>query len=109
MKVVEKSVMPDGTKIQIEDWREDCPEFQQTISIAAYPISKHTGKWKWIREGEVFRLSLDRNFVNSAEVKEVFKMLESGEFELEDLAAHFHDGLKAQWYLGIIEKLHPDW
>lgn len=39
MKVVKKSKMPDGTHIQIEDWK-DVYDFMNIYSIATYPKAK---------------------------------------------------------------------
>lgn len=42
MKVLNKGVMPDGTKIQMEDWHEDFPTIHTPKDVvAAYPIAKH--------------------------------------------------------------------
>ena len=45
MKVLKTGEMPNGTAIQLEDWREDYPTVWDTVSIGAYPIAKNTGKW----------------------------------------------------------------
>ena len=44
MKVVRKSKMPDGTDIQIEDWK-DVYEFMSIYSIATYPKAKNSSKY----------------------------------------------------------------
>lgn len=48
MKVIDRAVMPDGTKIQLEDWHdENTKEYPDLhgYTIGAYPIAKNTNKW----------------------------------------------------------------
>lgn len=41
MRVLCKNVMPDKTKIQIEDWSEDFPKIHSENDVlAAYPVAK---------------------------------------------------------------------
>lgn len=40
MKVLETGAMPDGTKIQIEDWHENYKFLAPASTLGAYPISK---------------------------------------------------------------------
>lgn len=101
MKVLERSVMSNGTKVQLEDWREDYPSVYNTISIAAYPIAKNTGKYKWIQAGDSFRLTISRGFNSDNEVMGIFKSLVNGTITIEEVADHFWDGDKAKWYLGM--------
>lgn len=51
--------MPDGTKIQLEDWSEDNPkQFPNLygLEIHVYPIQKRFGKWQtgYHKPNEVF-------------------------------------------------------
>ena len=42
-KIIEKAVMPDGTKIQFEDWRSENTKENPDLygfQIGAYPIAK---------------------------------------------------------------------
>jgi len=103
MIVRERSEMPDGTKIQIEDWKEDYPGVHDTLTIAAYPKAKNTGKYSWVRKGETFRLEISRGFKTDEHVKEVFDMLSIGCMKLEDLADNYWDGQKAKFYMGLAE------
>lgn len=99
MKVLERAVMPDGTKIQIEDWTEDytcC----NTLSMAAYPVAKNTGKYRTVRSRETFRLSLE-GYKTDEDVKQCYKELESGVSKIEDFADKFRYGDKDKWYLGM--------
>ena len=48
MKVIERTTMPDGTKIQLEDWSDkNTKEFPDLygLQIGAYPIRKGYCKW----------------------------------------------------------------
>jgi hypothetical protein len=102
MKILQKATMPNGTKIQLEDWNEHGTE--QRLTIGAYPIAKNTGKYRWIEGGKIFRLSISQNeyagYTNDA-VKADFEALQNGEKKLEDLSKHFWNLEKDMWYLGM--------
>lgn len=107
MNVVERAVMPNGTEIQLEDWREnntkEYPDLYGLI-IGAYPIAKNTGKHRWIESGQTFRLDISMNQYrgySNDDVKADFEALKSGEKSLEDLADHFWNGEKDMWLLGM--------
>lgn len=106
MKVIEFAVMPNGTEIVLEDWSDkNTPEYPDLygLIIGAYPIAKNTGKY-WFRGGEKFRLTISMNQYtgySNKDVKADFEALKSGEKSLEDLAAHFWNGEKDMWYLGM--------
>lgn len=107
MKVIDKSVMPDGTEIQLEDWSEhNSAEYPDLygFTIGAYPIAKNTGRYRWVRGGERFRLTIAHNSYagyTNEHVKADYDALASGEKTLEDLSAHFWYGEKDKWYLGM--------
>lgn len=64
LKIIDKAVLSDGTKIQLEDWHSENSEKYPDLygyMIGAYPKAKNTGKWGWVRTGETFRLSIGRN------------------------------------------------
>lgn len=107
MKVIEKAVMSDGTKIQLEDWSDkNTKEYPDLygLQIGAYPIAKNTGKYRWVEGGQIFRLTVSMNqyagYTND-DVKSDFEALKNGEKNLEDLADHFWYGEKDMWYLGM--------
>lgn len=107
MKVIERAVMPNKTEIILEDWSDkNTPEYPDLygLQIGAYPVAKNTGKWGWVKNNERFRLSIHsneyQNYTND-DVKADFETLKSGEKSLEDLAAHFWNGEKDMWYLGM--------
>ena len=109
MKVVERATMPDGTKILLEDWSdkntEQFPDLYG-LQIGAYPIRKGYCKWfGWFgKPAERFRLTISQNKYTSYsnnDVREDFEALKNGIKSLEDLAAHFWDGEKDMWYLGM--------
>lgn len=89
MKVLKKATTPEGTKIQIEDWREDY-SFIETLGIAAYPIAKES-RGKWIRKNETFRLSITDNFNSDDEVYNIFNKLIDGSITLKELSKNFRD------------------
>lgn len=107
MKVIERAAMPDGTEILLEDWTDKNTEkFTDLygLMIGAYPIAKNTGKYGWIRRGELFRISISQNkytgYYND-DVRADFEALKNGTKSLEDLAAHFWNKEKDMWYLGM--------
>ena len=103
MRVVDKNKLPDGTVIQIEDWKSDYPGTFNTLTIAAYPIAKNTSKYMWVRKGEIFRLELLRGFKTDEYVKDLFEKLVNGTVKLEDLSDHFWDRDKSLFYMGLKE------
>lgn len=108
MKVIKESKMPNGIEIKIEDWTKDYSCYD-TLSIAAYPIAKNTGKWGWVRGGEKFRLGLSRNFESNDQVYTVFKQLENGEVKLEELHNHYGNCGKDKYYMGLINCFSPEY
>lgn len=100
MKVLERATTPDGTKIQIEDWKKDYSCFN-VLNIATYPIAKNTSKYKWIEGGKTFRLDI-RGFNNDEEVKQAFDDLVNGVKQITDFANQFYNGDKDRYYMGLI-------
>lgn len=100
MEIIKKSVMPDKTLIQIEDWTRDYPCVYDCYIIAAYPIAKNSSQYGFIRGGDNFRLGLER-FANNEEVNDTFVKLENGKLKLEALTEHYRDPRDA-YYMGIV-------
>ena len=101
-KILQKDVMPDGTNIQIEDWKEVYP-FEKTVKIGAYPLAKNSGRHGWIQRNEKFRLELSRNFNSDKEVYSIYEALTNGSVKLEDLDDHYYHGDRDRFYLGLID------
>ena len=101
MKILEKATMPNGVKIQLEDWREQ----NQGIQIGAYPIAKNSSKYKWVIKDQPFRLTIAKNeylgYLDS-HVKADFEALKRGKKQLEDLSRYFWNGAKDMFYLGML-------
>lgn len=103
MKIIECAIMPDGTEIQLEDWSESFPDVCG-LTIGAYPIARNTGKYGLVQGGKIFRLSIPQNkYVgySNNDVWADFEELKAGTKTLKDLAAHFGNGEKDMWYLGM--------
>lgn len=106
MKIIEHAIMPDGTAILLEDWSdENTEQFPDLygLTIGAYPIAKNTGKY-WIQGGQPFRLTISQNKYtgySNDDVRADFEALKNGTKALENLAAHFWNGEKDMWYLGM--------
>lgn len=103
MKVIKRSTMPDGTKIQIEDWKNGYTIFK-TLSIAAYPVAKADSEYNIIKKNTTFRLDMSTGFTSDEEVNKIFDDLENGKINLIDLSSHFWNGQKDKFLLtGITE------
>ena len=107
MKVLERAIMSNETKIQLEDWSDNnTPEYPDLygLQIGAYPIAKNTEKYRWIKKGDMFRLTISMNrhtgYTNE-DVRADFEALKNGTKCLEDLSDHFWNGEKDMWYLGM--------
>ena len=98
-KILRKAEMPDGTKIQTEDWKEVYNE--KTIWIGAYPKAKFGGRYGWIEKGKIFRLTINRGFSSDTEVNLIFDALVEGKLKLEDLSEHYYDIQRAKFYMGF--------
>lgn len=107
MKIISKGRMPNGVKIQLEDWSEDTG-----LMIGAYPIALATSKYEWVRAGELFRLSISENkyagYTNEM-VANDYNELILGTKKLEDLADHFWNGEKDKWLLGMFVPGTDEW
>ena len=101
MKILKRGQMPDGTKIQIEDWKENY-SFKNVYTIGTYPLAVNTSKNSLIRAGETFRLELD-GFKTNEEVEDIFTKLEKGKIELKDLSDYFLQGHTDKFYLGLVK------
>mgnify|MGYP007105713496 CR=1 FL=1 len=109
MKIIEKSKMPDGTLIQLEDWHDkNTKDYNDLYGyvIGVYPVAKNSGRLGWVKSGERFRISISYNkFANYTDemVLNDFEALKNGEKTLSDLKDHFFNNFKDQFYLGIID------
>ena len=92
MKIITEGKMPDGTHIQLEDWRTSFPETKSLWhTIGAYPRSlKNSGRLFGPRRGEEFRL--DMKFKSAAEAMEAYEKLVRGDAELLDYRERFWNG-----------------
>ena len=107
IKIIEKATMPDGTKIQLEDWSDkntaEYPDLRG-MAIAAYPIKRNRGRYDWGDPSQPFRLHIEQNKYqnySNDDVTSDFEALKSGKKTLEDLSDHFWYGDKDKWYLGM--------
>ena len=113
MKIIERATMPDGTKIQLEDWSEkNTEQFPDLygLTIGAYPIAERTGKYRLIEGGKRFRISISQNKYtgySNNNVRADFEALKNGTKSLEDLSAHFWNGEKDMWCLGMDTDYRP--
>lgn len=81
--IIRCGLMPDGTKIQIEDWSRSYKLFAPCSTVAAFPKSKvNLISRDVIGEGETFRASF--TFFNAEEAERAFERLLKGEATLKD-------------------------
>ena len=113
-KIIDKAVLPNGTKIQLEDWHENnttnYPELYG-YTIAAYPVAKNSSRMGWIKVNDTFRLAIGFNKYTGYTDEKVLKdyeTLKNGEKTLADLREHFNNGAKSEFYLGLINE-EPEW
>lgn len=110
MQILDKAVMPDGTKIQLEDWHdENSKEYPDLYGyeIGVYPIAKNTGKYGFIESGQTFRLTLSCNNYKGYTDDMIltdYEALKNGTKTLVDLKDHFYQGPKDEFYLGLIDQ-----
>jgi hypothetical protein len=114
MQTIDRAVMADGTKIQLEDWHSENSEEYPDLhgyTIGAYPIAKNTSRFGWIRKGEKFRLAIARNeYANYTDdmVLADYEALKNGTKSFADLREHFWNREKDAFYLGLTDK-EPEW
>lgn len=111
MKIIRKDTMPNGVKIQLEDWSKEYPDLFG-LQIGAYPIAKNSGKYGFTLSGDRFRLTIATNTYDdytNADVTADYEALVNGQKSLEDLAAHFWNGEKDKWYLGMFKPDTDEW
>lgn len=83
MKILQKGTMPNGTKIQIEDWSKDYNFKFYSSTLASYPISKTNHKGSFApKEGKLYRFAFD--FKTEEEAKNAFNSLIKGNKSLLD-------------------------
>lgn len=85
----------DGQKVlaRLENWNDDYEFFEPFDRVVAYPISKKTVGYGYIKEGRKFRLSLD--FDNEQESKKALDNLINSEKTFTDYIRHIEPKLRA--------------
>ncbi len=82
-EITKRGEMPDGTKIQVENWEPVYPGLSEPFYCVAYPISKAncTGCFA-PKTGEKFRAAFSFPTLKAAET--VFNALKTGTAQLEN-------------------------
>lgn len=97
MKVIRKGIMPDGTKVQIEDWSEDYSFHSPADTVAAYPKAKCTiynKHWDYPKVNNTFRA--DFTFEGKKDAERAFEDLISGNANLKDFIENMRDSELAE-------------
>lgn len=103
MKVLNRGIMPDKTKIQLEDWSEDYPSFHaKSDVIAAYPIAKVSASrtvfeginrqpcvWEYPPQYHSFRLCL--RFPCGSDAEKAYSKLLDGTARLLDYVEYMEE------------------
>ncbi len=77
MKVLKRGTMPDGTKIQIEEWKENYSFMPYGSTIASYPVSKMSHEGQYSPKGNsVYRFQFD--FKSNEETEQAYNSLTNG-------------------------------
>lgn len=103
MTIIEKSVTPFGTKIQLEDWGDAYPNIFRYM-IGAYPIAENSEEFS--KRGKPFRIGISANKYigyTDDDVLHDYEALKSGEKTLADLREHFWNKKSDCYCLGIEE------
>ena len=86
MEVLEVGEMPDGTKIQLEDWHGEFSFIPRASTLAAYPVSKIDMDGQFApKKGRKLRVSF--NFESEMEARQAFRELARGTKQL----LHFNE------------------
>lgn len=106
MKILEKSAMPDGTEIRLEDWRQSIGGASSLygLAITAYPAAKHASENGRIQKGQKFRLEIAAVLYmgyGDDNVKSDFDTLKKGTKTLEDFTDMFVDRERDMWLLDM--------
>lgn len=100
MKVLKRATMPDGTKIQIEDWSDDYSFHGFADLIAAYPVARNSIKKRTFRA--------NCQFENASKATEAFIALTSGEKQLDDFQFLAND-IPFRQYVPLVERYFEGW
>lgn len=106
MQIIRKDTMPNGVKIQLEDWGK------AGLAIGAYPVAMNSGKYGWVLQHRTFRLHIHEDAsagYTNLDVTADYERLVSGEKKIEDLSAHFWNGEKDKWFLGMFPPGTDEW
>ncbi len=101
-KIVDKAVMSDGTKIQLEDWNNNNTSiYHAGWLIGAYPIAKETFG-AYYKKGETFRLTIynHKNYTDEM-LQQDYEALKNGTKTLADLKEHFWNHGRDCMVLGL--------
>ena len=91
MEILKRSKTPQGVKIQLEHW----PKYG-CYYIGAYPTAKNTSRYRWTKQGQIFRLTLKTDAPTAD-----FEALESGKKTLEEMDSQYWNGERDRFYMGI--------
>lgn len=83
MQVIERAKMPDGTRIQIENWHDDYSFMPYAGMVAAYPMINARDLSPFAPKDKS-TCRVDFNYDNEAGARNAFEKLKSGEKSLAD-------------------------
>lgn len=88
MEVIQKTIMADGIKLQIEDWSKDYTFMNKDSTLVAYPVAKESLDNFMIKRGKTFRLQI--NFENKEKASMAYDNLSSGCACLKEYVSKFN-------------------
>lgn len=93
--VQEVSSMPDGTKIQIENWNEEYEFILPNSTLGTYPVSKVSLDGQFApKRNQKLRVSF--NFPSAEMARQAFRSLEKGNKQLIDFKEYINDSRKIE-------------
>lgn len=101
-RIVDKSILPDGTEIQLEDWNAyNTTDHHAGWQIGAYPIAKKSFG-AYCQKGKPFRLTIysHKDYTDDM-LKTDYKALKNGTKTLADLRKHFWNHGRDEMVLGL--------
>lgn len=96
MQIIEKALMPDGTRIQLENWSESYPGLPYFWwEVSAYPPEYVNGRLSRRK----FRLGI--SLETESEARECYESLLSGKKQFAEYRKHFWYREKDEERLGL--------
>lgn len=90
LKIIDKTILPDGTEVQLEDWSADnATGYHIGCSIGAFPIAQNTIRG-YCTKNKPFRVTVYNHKGYTDDMLKIdYEALKNGTKTLTDLREHF--------------------